>query len=38
VAITTSYRPHELAEFKVFTDEVGSAEAQGSPDAAAVNS
>jgi len=27
-----------LAEFKVFTDEVCSAEAQGSPNAAAVNS
>jgi len=33
VAITTSYGLHQLAEFKVFTDEVASGEA-----AAVVNS
>ena len=38
VAITTSYGAHTLAAFKVFTDEVASGEAQGSPGAAAVNS
>jgi transglutaminase-like putative cysteine protease len=38
VAITTSYGLHQLAEFKVFTDEVASAEAPGSSGAAVVNS
>jgi len=38
VAITTSYGPHDLAGFKVVTDEVTEAEAPRSPDAAAVNS